>query len=368
MSFSEAFVAKRVNGRSRFYEQMDRLIDWNRLAAVIGQHYAPGRSAVGREAYSGLLLFKMLLVGIWNGLSDREVEEEVAVNLKVMRFCGLGLEDEVPDHSVLSRFRSALSRQQAFERLLEEINAQLEEQDVLVKRGVAAVDASVTLAPRRPRQKPAFEIAQDRQEDDREPAAIAEEKDAVQVIEVRHPGVDNEARWLNKGGQPVYGYKQHTLVDGNGLVIGVITTPANVHDSQPLEPLLDRAELASGTRVYMDKAYRSKARSERLKARGLKNGMHYRAARNRPLTKRQRQFNRGISRVRYKVERTFGGMKRWFGAGLARYVGLAKTGAQHVLEAMAYNLKRLPRLWVEVQMKRADASWQDHYAWMKAMG
>ena len=42
------------------------------------------------------------------------------------------------------------------------------------------------------------------------------------------------------------------------------------------------------------------------------------------------------------MERTLGGMKRWFNCGLARYVGLAKTHTQHLLEAIAYNLYRAP--------------------------
>ena len=36
---------------------------------------------------SGLLLFKMLLVGIWYGLSDERVEESVNDSLLMMRFC-----------------------------------------------------------------------------------------------------------------------------------------------------------------------------------------------------------------------------------------------------------------------------------------
>jgi len=90
MSFSEVFATKRLKGRCRFYEQVDFLMDCKRIESLFGTHYAPGR-----EAYSVLLLFKILLIGIWNGLSDREVEEEVSVNLKAMRFCGLNVEDEL---------------------------------------------------------------------------------------------------------------------------------------------------------------------------------------------------------------------------------------------------------------------------------
>ena len=42
--------------------------------------------------------------------------------------------------------------------------------------------------------------------------------------------------------------------------------------------------------------------------------------------------------MRYAVERTFGPMHRWFGTGIARYVRLAETYVQHIMEAIAYNL------------------------------
>jgi IS5 family transposase len=44
-------------------------------------------------------------------------------------------------------------------------------------------------------------------------------KHLMRVIAVTQPGVDIEARWVKKGGQSVFGYKQHTLVDHNGLVM-----------------------------------------------------------------------------------------------------------------------------------------------------
>ncbi|SFL36226.1 transposase, IS5 family, partial [Nitrosomonas aestuarii] len=34
---------------------------------------------------------------------------------------------------------------------------------------------------------------------------------------------DTEARWVKKGGQSMFGYKQHTLVDDNGLVSAIIS-------------------------------------------------------------------------------------------------------------------------------------------------
>ena len=53
-----------------------------------------------------------------------------------------------------------------------------------------------------------------------------------------------------------------------------------------------------------------------------------------------KKYNSLISKKRWVVERTFGGMRRWFGCGKARYVGLYKTHTKYLLEAIAYNLYR----------------------------
>lgn len=80
-------------------------------------------AAAGRPAYPGLLLLKMLLAGIWHGgLSDEAVEDMANSNLHVMRFLGLYLEDDVPDHSVLSRFSTRLTATSAWNGLLAMIN------------------------------------------------------------------------------------------------------------------------------------------------------------------------------------------------------------------------------------------------------
>ncbi|MDE0472675.1 MAG: hypothetical protein OXH57_12125 [Ekhidna sp.] len=50
----------------------------------------------------------------------------------------------------------------------------------------------------------------------------------------------------------------------------------------------------------------------------------------------QKRRNVLISKQRYKVERMF----RKCRDGLVRYVGIAKTPTQHVLEGITHNLKR----------------------------
>ena len=173
MSFSDYYISHRTR-KGNFLNQIDHLIDWQPIELEIRRHYAPVSDVVGRPAYPGLLLFKMLLVGLWHGgLSDQAVEDMANVNLHVLCFLGLSLEDDVPDHSVLSRFRTRLTKAEAWDGLLTQINRQIEGRNLMVKAG-CHVDGSVTHSPRKPKTKPTYEIVSDREERDGEADAQAD--------------------------------------------------------------------------------------------------------------------------------------------------------------------------------------------------
>ncbi|WP_295623891.1 transposase [uncultured Nitrosomonas sp.] len=212
MSFSKFDVTRRTR-KGNFLNQIDYLIDWEPIEKAIAEHYAPTYDAAGCPAYPGLLLFKMLLARIWHGgLSDDPLKTWLT-RMYVMRFLSLNLEHDVPDHSVLSRFRTRLPQAHAWDDLLKKINQQIQGHDIMVTQG-CHVDASITHSPRKPKTRPLYEMVADRENRDDE----AEAKAAMRVIEVAQPGVDAEARWVKKNGKSVFGYKQHTLVDNNGLV------------------------------------------------------------------------------------------------------------------------------------------------------
>jgi IS5 family transposase len=346
MSFSIYDVERRT-AKNTFFKQINILVNWETIGNILSGDYKVGSSATGKPGYEGLLLLKMLLIGIWYDLSDREVEEMVNENLSAMKFCGLQLENEVPDHSVLSRFRTRLTKNRTFEKLLSEINTQLEKHGIIVKSG-CKIDATITESERRPKKKTTFEVAQDREEDQVSGADTEKQTAELKLIKCTERGVDAEARFIKKGNRTHFGYKMHAATDENGLILGVVTTAANVHDSQAFGPLLDKIGLPAKSKVYADKAYRSKDNSAALRERKLKNRIHYKATKGKALTIRQKGFNRRVSAFRYTVERTFGGISKWFGGGVARYVGLAKTESQHYLQSICYNLKRAPRLIIEM--------------------
>ncbi len=335
-SFADISVEKRKI-KSDFFVQINKLIDWEEISKAINKHYNKGNSATGRPSYDGLLLFKMTLLQTWYGLSDYELEDSVNDRISFSKFVGLSIEDKSPDHSVISRFRTTLTKENTYEKLFQLINDQLEKHQIIVKSGVI-VDASITDSPRKPRGKKEYVevIKEDTEQVDRLNEVKWEEKKQKQV--------DEEAKWVIKDKKIRFGYKKHIVTDENGMVLGVLTTSANVNEISNLAEVLEKVELPKNAKIKADKGYKSERNDRIVSDMGLRNHIMHKAKKNKPLTKRELLFNRLVSKVRYKIERTFGSIKRWFQSGVARYVGKKKMHTQHIMEAIAYNLYRSPKI------------------------
>ena len=75
------------------FERVNQLVDWEAIAKEISKHYLKGESIDGRQSYSGLILFKMLLLQTWYGLSDEIVEEQIKDRISFSRFCLLSMDE-----------------------------------------------------------------------------------------------------------------------------------------------------------------------------------------------------------------------------------------------------------------------------------
>ena len=65
-------------------------------------------SVRGAPAYPPLIMFKILILQVWHGLSDEALEKQIARDLMFRRFINLGLSESVSDHSSIWRFRQLL--------------------------------------------------------------------------------------------------------------------------------------------------------------------------------------------------------------------------------------------------------------------
>jgi IS5 family transposase len=89
-----------------------------------------------------------------------EVKDRVNDSISFSRFVGISLDDSVPDHSVLSRFRSELTEKGAYEKIFKALNKQLDKHKILVKTG-AIIDASIIDSPLKPKGTVTYEIEND---------------------------------------------------------------------------------------------------------------------------------------------------------------------------------------------------------------
>ena len=68
---------------------------------------APYYPRIGRPSIDPVLMIRMLVVGyVFAIRSERALCRDVRVNLAYRWFCGLSIEDKIPDHSAFSRARN----------------------------------------------------------------------------------------------------------------------------------------------------------------------------------------------------------------------------------------------------------------------
>jgi len=217
-------------------------------------------------------------------LSDYEVEDRINDSISFSKFCGLTLEQTSPYHSTLSRFRTQMTKVNAYEKLFKELNKQLDKHKIIVKTG-AILDASVIDTPLKPKGKVTHQVTEDRDQETQNTQTQTTEKQAATSVKKEVPNsVDKEASWLKKARKLRYGYKKHYVTDEQGLVLGVVTTKVSINKITNLEEVLNAADLPQHIALKADKGYQSEKNNELLKAKKLKNHILKKAKKNKPLS------------------------------------------------------------------------------------
>jgi len=141
-----SFVAPFVDKHSRkneFFSQINKYVNWEVIATKLKKIYTKGLTERGAKAYSPLLLFKMHLISEWYQISDTQTEAMVYDSISALRFCGLSLEENVPGHSTLSRFKKELIDHNTLAELTDEIQMQLANQNLRINPGKSRIDAKL---------------------------------------------------------------------------------------------------------------------------------------------------------------------------------------------------------------------------------
>ena len=280
----------KVTRRERFLAEMDAVIPWGRLLALIAPHYpkaGKGRQPIGLER-----MLRIYFLQQWFNLSDPQAEDTIYDSESMRRFAGVELgEDVIPDESTILRFRHLLERHQLTEAIFAAIQALLAEKRLLLQQGTI-VDATIIAAP-------------------------SSTKNAAKQR-------DPEMHQTKKGKDWHFGMKLHVGTDLRGIVHHVTATDARTPDRSQLPQLLHGQE----TVLYGDQAYWLEDDRQHWELSGGRYRVNRRGSRHRPLTAEQKRINRTRSRHRARGEHGFLVVKRLWGFAKVRYRGLQKNLAR----------------------------------------
>ena len=157
ITFADHEIANRLAKRKHFLKDMDSLINWKPIRKILSKVEMRRKSVVGRDAFSAEVMFRIMLVQSWYQLSDYKMEEQLYYNVIFLRFCHLSLDDPVPDHSTICRWRARFSKDGNLVKLLAEIDNQLSKHNIKIREG-SIVEASIVKPRARPRREEIIEI------------------------------------------------------------------------------------------------------------------------------------------------------------------------------------------------------------------
>ena len=288
-------------------------------------------SNAGAKPYDVVMMFKIILVKRFYGLSDEQAEYQINDRLSFKEFLGLSSGDRVPDARTIWLFQEGLIEKNLEEVLFVQFRNHLDSFGLYVNEG-KIVDASFVEVPRQRNKR-----------EENEKIKAGEGDDLWNDNPYKKRQKDIDARWTKKGGETFYGYKDHTKVDSKSkLIDDYVVTSAEVHDSQPLEPLVDETDI--GQDFYLDSAYVGEPIDTMLKSKGIVPQVIERAYKNKPLTDEQKALNTIKSKTRCRIEHVFGFVSNSMNDFYIRSIGFARAKGIIGLINLVYNMCRYEQI------------------------
>jgi len=253
----------------------------------------------GRPNCDVILMFKILILQRWYGLSDLEVERQMADRISFMAF--LGFPEPFPDSRTIWLFKERMGSAGKDQIVWAELQRQLDDMGLQVKRGTIQ-DATFIEADPGSSNKPRGDDARTRRSSD--------------------------GTWAKKGNETHFGYKLHQLTDIDYCLIRDIeTSTASLHDSQ--------VDLSiPGVPVFRDRGYFG------VKAKGI-DFTKKRRTTDRPLDELDKERNHLISILRSPGERPHAVIKRVFWSGKVLVTTVKRVAVEMMVAAFAFNLYQL---------------------------
>jgi transposase len=219
------------------------LIDFSFVRAEVAASYGHN----GHVSIDPAILLKLMFLLFWDDVaSERELMSVIPERLDYLWFLGYGLDDPIPNHSVLSKARKRWG-QEAFEKFFTRTITQcvsaglVDGRKLHVDSSLIAADASKdSVLQGCPELIAALKAAYQAQESKLEETTTPESYESVNDRTMSK--TDPDASLVRKGREPARpSYHHHRAVDdAHGVITAVETTPGSIAENKKLFPLIDQ--------------------------------------------------------------------------------------------------------------------------------
>ncbi len=346
MPLTEKRLAMFRRSYPKLYELFDT-IDFERcrpyIVSVLNQYQRPTNvlgmprclSNRGRPGEDPVLMFQICIVQWSLGKTDEQMEKLLNTDLALRCLLDFDLDCtayRAPDATTIWKYREDFTKSGLFEHFNTDMMKWLSTLPEVVNDSARAIDSSFAPVPVQHNSKEENEIIK---------AGKGDTLWRGQPNKKRHKDVD--ARWTKKGGKSFYGYKLHAkIASATKFILAAVITPANVHDSRIIAPLLDSSD--KDKVLFADSGYCGEFQELIVRRHQMTPCFCMRAYRGKELTEEQKRENRKRSSVRCRVEHPFAFIEKSMGAANLRSIGLARATGQQHLTVLVYNLHRYCQL------------------------
>lgn len=331
--YDEQFSIERLSEIGNPLEKISNVIDFEMFRNTLEEKLlnTNKKNNAGAKPFDVVMMFKIMILQRYYGLGDKQVEFQIIDRMSFKQFLGLETGDKVPDEKTVWAFRENLTNSGVITKLFNQFLQFLEEKNLIFNEG-KLIDASFTIAPRQRNTRD-------------ENKAIKEGRGNElwndKPNKKKHKDID--ARWTKKNDETFYGYKNHAKVDSKSKFIDKYkVTDASVHDSQPLDELLDKSD--KGQPLYADSAYTGEKQKKIIRKYRIKNKVHEKGYRGKPLTEKQNGKNKIKSKTRARVEHVFSFMEQSMNGLVVKSVGIVRATGIIGLINLTYNLFRFEQV------------------------
>jgi len=303
---------QKMRGLGDRLEFMKQMIDWNKFVPIIRDVFFDNKETGGRPHTDEILFIRTTVLQSLYGLSDEELEFQCHDRLSFRNF--LGFPETIPDFSTVWKIRERLNGAGKTDSIWAELQRQLNAKGYIVKKGVIQ-DASFVHA----------DLGRKRYQKEKK---AEKEGKKIEYTDKQLSHIDKDATFSVKNEQVYYGYKQHTksCVD-YGLIRDYNITTGSVHDGKI--NLITPKDIAG----YRDKGYFGTTLPKSVKDKTMQ-----RATRGHPLTKKEKERNTRIAKIRCLGERPYSVIKRTFDGGATFVKTLTRVSIKEMFKCFAFDL------------------------------